>query len=174
MLIRSVGHVRANAAFAAAAALAILALDWTPPALANETASLYAGDRPCRRRHLGCYRKLAQRTGRETLAWRARVLTAYVLELALCYGIGQLIGLRVDVGGSHMPMLTAAFYMLALIPVVAIGVAGPKPPQTTSLHLLHAFQVSKVGALACLLTGPGHAPLHSSVIGPTIWRGPGA
>jgi MFS family permease len=166
-LIRSVGHVRANAAFAAAAALAILALDWTPPALA--TGLVYAG--------IGLAAAGISVVTESWLnelvapAWRARVLTAYVLELALCYGIGQLIGLSVDIGGSRMPILAAAFYILALIPVAAIGVAGPKPPQTTSLHLLHAFQVSKVGALACLLTGlvsatfVGIGPLYGAALG---------
>jgi MFS family permease len=167
LLIRSVGHVRANAAFAATAALTILALDWTPPALV--TGLLYAG--------IGLAAAGISVVTESWLnelvapAWRSRVLTAYVLELALCYGIGQLIGLTVDVGGSRMPMLSAAFYILALIPVVAIGVASPKPPQATPLRLLHAFEVSKVGALGCLLTGLvsatfiGIGPLYGEALG---------
>ena len=117
MLIRHVGHVRANAAFAATAALMVMALDWAP--LAWITGLFYGA--------IGLAAAGISVVTESWLnelvapAWRTRVLTAYVLELALCYGIGQLIGLGIDVSGSHMPMLTAAFYMLALIPVVAIG-----------------------------------------------------
>ena len=167
LLIRHVGHVRANAAFAATAALMVMALDWAPSAWVNGL--LYAA--------IGLAAAGISVVTESWLnelvapAWRTRVLTAYVLELALCYGIGQLIGLGVDVGGSHMPMLTAAFYMLALIPVVAIGVASPKPPHATPLRLLHAFEVSKVGALGCLLTGlvsstfVGIGPLYGEALG---------
>jgi MFS family permease len=167
MLIRHVGHVRANAAFAATAALMVMALDWAPWAWI--TGLLYGA--------IGLAAAGISVVTESWLnelvapAWRTRVLTAYVLELALCYGIGQLIGLGIDVGGSHMPMLTAAFYMLALIPVVAIDVASPKPPHATPLRLLHAFEVSKVGALACLLTGlvsatfVGIGPLYGEALG---------
>jgi MFS family permease len=167
VLIRSVGHVRANAAFAATAALTILALDWIGPlwltaALLTTTGIAAAG------------LSIVTESWLNELvppAWRARVLTAYVLEIALCYGLGQLIGLDVDVAGSRMPILSAGFYICALIPVAAIDVAGPKPPETARLHLLHAFRVSPVGALSCVVTGlvtatfSGIGPLYGAGLG---------
>lgn len=167
LLIRSVGHVRANAAFAAVTALTILMLDWDPSPWAT---ALLVGTTGASASGMAV---VTESWLNELVpqAWRGRVLTAYILELALCYGMGQLIGLYVDVGGSRMPIITAACYILALIPVAVIDVAGPKPPQAAKLRLLHAFHVSPVGALSCLQTGlvtgtfAGIGPLYGEALG---------
>jgi MFS family permease len=167
VLIRSVGHVRANAAFAATAAVTILALDWRAPLFV--TAALIAATGIA-----AAGLSIVTESWLNELvppAWRARILTAYVLEIALCYGLGQLMALDLDVLGSRMPIVSAGFYIVALIPVAAISVAGPKPPATARLRLLHAFRVSPAGALACILTGlvtatfSGIGPLYGAGLG---------
>jgi len=167
LLIRSVGHVRASSVFAAAVALTILGLDWAPPLWATALLMLVTG------MAASGIAVVTESWLNELVptAWRGRILTAYILELALLYGIGQLIGLRLDVTSSHMPIIAAAFYVLALIPVAAIDVVGPVPPKTASLHLIRAFRISPVGAMSCLLTGmvsatfAGIGPLYSAAIG---------
>lgn len=167
LLMRSVGHVRAYAAFAAAAALSILALDPMPPAWL--TAALFATTGIA----AAGLAVVTESWLNELVPpeWRARILTVYVIELALFYGLGQLVALDLDVLGERMLIVAAACYITALIPVAAIDVAGPKPPETARLRLLHAFRVSPVGALSCLQTGlvtgtfTGIGPLYGLALG---------
>jgi MFS family permease len=167
VLIRSVGHVRAYGAFAAVAALTILAFDVFPPlpvmiALFVCTGIASSGLSVVTESWL---------SELSAPAWRGRLLTAYVLLLAGFYGLGQLMALGLDASGSRMLMIAAGCYVTALIPVSAIDVVSPTPPQTVRLDLTTAFRVSPVGAMSCLYTGlisstfGSIGPLYATALG---------
>ncbi len=82
-----------------------------------------------------------------------RLLTAYVLELALFYGIGQFLALDLDVAGSRMLIVPAALYVLAMVPVAGVSAISPAPPATVRIDLTAAFRIAPVGAVSCLYTG---------------------
>lgn len=148
-LLRSVGHIRTYAAFAALAAVIALVLDWSqglPVWLALRFAAGFAAAA------LGIVTEswLNELSTNET---RGRVLTIYVLTTGLFYGLGQLAARDFEATGSRLLMATAALYALSLVPLTAVKVESPKTPARMKLHLLHAFKVSPTGALGCLATG---------------------
>lgn len=161
-LIRSVGEVRAYAAFAALSAVAMLVFGFT-----NEIAILMAIQVVVGFVNAGqsiviesWLNSMASNTG------RGRILTLYVLVLGLFYGLGQLMAQPFDPAGDRLLMVSAAFYALALVPVTAIWVGEPELHAPVGIHLLKAFRTSPLGTMACLLTGLVSSTFSS--IGP-IW-----
>lgn len=148
-LLRSVGHIRTYAAFAALAAVIALALDWSS-SLPVWLALRFAGGFASAALGIVTESWLNALSTNET---RGRVLTVYVLTTGLFYGLGQLAARDFEAGGSRLLMAAAALYALSLVPLTAIRVESPKAPERMKLHLLHAFKVSPTGALGCLATG---------------------
>jgi MFS family permease len=167
ILIRSVGHVRAYCCFAAAASLIILGFELHPDPGVTVLIMGMIGI-------ASAGISIVTESWLNELAapeWRGRLLTAYVVILAAFWGCGQLLGLLTDPSGSHLVMLATGFYVLALIPVAAIDVVAPTPPETARIHFLKAFKVAPVGALSCLHTGLvsatflGIGPLYGAALG---------
>jgi MFS family permease len=161
-LIRSVGHVRAYGVSAACVAASILAYDWQPPLLVMVVLSVAMG-------HAASGMSVVTESWLNELsapAWRGRLLTAYVLELALFYGIGQFLALDLDVASSRMLIVPAVLYVLALVPVAGVSVGSPAPPATIRLDLTTSFRIAPVGAVSCLYTGLVSSTF--SAIGP-LW-----
>jgi MFS family permease len=82
---------------------------------------------------------------------RGRILTIYVLIYGLFFGVGQLLGRNLAVGGPDF--LAGIATTLALVPMVAINVRAPVMPQRVTLEILKALRTSPVSVLACLLNG---------------------
>ena len=161
-LIRSVGEVRAYAAFAALSAVAMLAFGFTnqiPLLMVIQVVVGFvnAGQSVVIESWLNA---MASNTG------RGRILTLYVLVLGLFYGLGQLMAQPFDPAGDRLLMVSAGFYALALVPVTAIWVGEPELHAPVGLHLLKAFRTSPLGTSASLLTGLISATFAS--IGP-LW-----
>ncbi len=148
-LIRSVGEVRAYAALSATSAILIMSLGMQP--------------------HLAIFMVIQAVIGFSNAgqavvieSWmnamvsnksRGRMLTLYVLLLGLFYGLGQLLAMDIDPAGLPVLMITAAFYVVALVPVTAIWVGEPQLPVPMGIKLFRTFRISPIGAIACLMTG---------------------
>jgi len=166
-VIRSVGHIRAYAAFAAVATVCTLALDFTNAALPWILLRFAAGFATAA---LSVVTEswLNELTTNER---RGQTLTLYVLSTGLFYGLGQLAAQEFEPTGAHMLMVTASLYALSLVPLTAIKVVSPKPPQQVTLHLLFAFKVSPTGAVGSFATGmiamtfAGIGPLYGAGVG---------
>lgn len=148
-LIRSVGEVRAYAAFSALAAVLLLSIASNPgiAALMGIMAVMgfvNAGQTVIIESWLNA---MVPNSG------RGRALTLYVLVIGLFYGLGQLLARDIDPAGNTMLMFSAAFYVLALVPVTAVWVGEPQLHAPVGIHILRAFRTSPLGAFACLLTG---------------------
>jgi MFS family permease len=166
-LVRSVGEVRAYAAFSACSAALILALGGSPSlvvimAIQGVVGFFNAGQAVIIESWLN-----AMVPNKE----RGRTLTLYVLVLGLFYGLGQLLGRDLDPAGDGMLMITAAFYALALVPVTAIWVGEPQSHAPVGVNLLLALRTSPLAALACLMTGLVSSTFSS--IGPLYGLGLG-
>ncbi|QRM54401.1 MFS transporter [Sinorhizobium sp. BG8] len=166
-LVRSVGEVRAYAAFSASSAVLILALGANPSlaaimAIQSVVGFANAGQAVIIESWLNA---MVPNEG------RGKTLTLYVLVLGLFYGLGQLLGREVDPGGQAMLMITAAFYALALVPVTAIWVGEPQLRAPVGIHVFRAFRTSPLGTLACLMTGLVSSTFSS--IGPLYGLGLG-
>ncbi|HLY58509.1 MAG TPA: MFS transporter [Stellaceae bacterium] len=149
VLIRSVGHVRASSAFAAVAALTVLAFEWHPDMALSMLVIFLTGIG-------GAGLAVVTESWLNELSapeWRGRLLTGYVVLLAIAWACGQSLGLMLDIEGSRLVIVAAGFYVAALIPVAAIDVTAPRLPETARLDVLRAFQVAPVGAASCLFTG---------------------
>ena len=166
-LIRSVGHVRTSCVCAAITALSVLGFEWHPGLALSIIVNGLIGLGSA-----GLY--VVTESWLNELAapeWRGRLLTIYVVLLAVFWALGQSLGLGLNIDGSRMLILSAGFYMLALVPMAAIDVVTPKSPETAQIRLLHAFKVAPVGALACLHTGlvaatfTGIGPLFGEALG---------
>lgn len=148
-LMRSVGEVRAYAALAATSAVLILSLGTQPHLVVFMAIQAVVG-----------FSNAGQAVVIES--WmnamvsnqnRGRILTLYVLLLGLFYGLGQLLATNIDPAGQPVLMITAAFYVLALVPLTAIWVGEPQLHVPVGIRLFRTFRISPVGALACLMTG---------------------
>jgi MFS family permease len=84
---------------------------------------------------------------------RGRILTIYVLVYGLFFGVGQLLGRNLAVGGPDFLIIAGIATTLALVPMVAINVRAPVMPQRVTLEILKALRTSPVSVLACLLNG---------------------
>lgn len=168
-LIRSVGHVRAYAAFAALEVIAALSLEWATPLPALMALRVVAGLASA-----GLFVVVeAWLNEQADSEYRGRILTAYVLITSLAYGLGQLLAHELDPAESRFLMLTAALYVSAVIPVTAIKSESPRQPHDVRLAIWHAFKVSPVGAAGCFATGlisstfGGLGPVYGQAIGLT-------
>jgi len=84
---------------------------------------------------------------------RGRVLTIYVLVYGLFFGVGQLLGQKLDVKGPELLFIAGISTTLALVPMVAIDVRAPVLPGRVKLEILKALRTSPVSVSACLLNG---------------------
>lgn len=166
-LIVLVGHVRACAAFCAAAAAAVLGFDWPLPLVLIIALQVVGG---CSAAALAT---VTESWLNELVrpAWRGRLLTIYVILLSLCWGLGQVIAIGVAPTGSRLLILAALFHALSLVPIVALKVESPPVPAPIRLQWLRAFRVSPVGVMCCLYTGlvagtfAGIGPLYGATVG---------
>lgn len=148
-LIRSVGEVRAYAAFSALSSVLLLSLGIEPGVAVFMVVMAVMG-------FVNAGQSVIIESWLNAMvpnAGRGRTLTLYILVLGLFYGLGQLLARNIDPAGNAMLMIAAAFYALALVPVTAIWVGEPQLHAPVGVNFLKAFRTSPLGTLACLMTG---------------------
>lgn len=168
-LIRSVGHVRAYAAFAALEVIAALSLEWAHDLPTLLILRVVAGTASA-----GLFVVVEAWLNEQAESeQRGRILTLYVLITSVAYGLGQLLAREMDPATSRFLMITAALYVSSTIPVLALKSESPRQPHDVRLAIWHAFKVSPVGAAGCFATGliastfGGLGPLWGQAIGMT-------
>src|SRR5690606_19147687 len=112
-VIRSVGHIRAYAAFTAFAAISVLGLTWFTTLLPWLILRFTAGFATAA---LSVVTEswLNEMTRNEK---RGQMLTLYVLLGGLFYGLGQLAAPEFDPNGGALLVATAALYIASMIPL---------------------------------------------------------
>jgi len=168
-LIRSVGHIRTYAGFAAISAVTVLSHEWSDAPLA------WILLRACNGFAVAALSIVTESWLNElsTNERRGSVLTGYVLTMGLFYGLGQLAASDFAASGSQLLVLTASLYAISMVPLTAVKVESPRAPARLKLHLLQAFKVSPSGAVGSFATGmiamtfAGIGPLYGQAVGMT-------
>ncbi|HSA82430.1 MAG TPA: MFS transporter [Geminicoccaceae bacterium] len=148
-VIRTVGHIRAFATFAATAAVATLLFQ-----VAVDTALWFT----LRVIHGVCIAGLstvvdswiAERTPN---AARGRVIAIYTITITLALTGSQfMIGLF-DVMSAQLIMVVSGLFALALIPVSLTTARTPAQPKVVSVSVRHLYRVAPVAAVGCFAVG---------------------
>ena len=148
-VIRTVGHIRAFAAFAATAAVASLMFQ-----IAVDTTLWFV----LRVIHGICIAGLSTVVDswineRTPNAARGRVIAIYTITITLALTGSQfLIGLF-DVASAQLIMVVSGLFSLALIPVSLTTARTPTKPKVVSVSVRHLYRVAPVAAVGCFAVG---------------------
>ena len=148
-IIRRVGHIRVFAAFAAILAFCCLCFPvvvdpfaWMPLRLLfgySAAACFMVGES-----------WLAGETPRES---KGTVFAVYMIINKGSFGIGQLLLMLADPSGDRLFMLTAALYVICLIPIALTRAKGPDAIGSERLGLAALYRLSPVGVAGALTAG---------------------
>lgn len=148
-VIRTVGHIRAFAAFAATAAVASLLFQiGVDPVLWFVLRVI----------HGVCIAGLSTVVDswineRTPNAARGRVIAIYTITITLALTGSQfMIGLF-DVASAQLIMVVSGLFSLALIPVALTTARTPAQPKVVSVSLRHLYRVAPVAAVGCFAVG---------------------
>lgn len=148
-LVRSVGHVRAFAAFSASGAVIALMtgifvepLTWI--VLRVCTGFIMAGA------FMVIESWLNEKATNET---RGSIFGLYMMVTYASIMAGQMSLAAANVRGEVPFMAAGALFCLALIPIAMSTVASPRPPAGVSLELKSLYRTSPVAFSACFLIG---------------------
>jgi MFS family permease len=148
-VIRTVGHIRAFATFAATAAVASLLFQ-----VAVDTALWFM----LRVIHGICIAGLSTVVDswineRTPNAARGRVIALYTITITLALTGSQfMIGLF-DVASAQLIMVVSGLFALALIPVSLTTARTPAQPKVVSVSVRHLYRVAPVAAVGCFAVG---------------------
>jgi MFS family permease len=148
-VIRTVGHIRAFAAFAATAAVASLLFQ-----VKVDTTLWFA----LRVIHGICIAGLSTVVDswineRTPNAARGRVIAIYTITITLALTGSQfMIGLF-DVASAQLIMVVSGLFSLALIPVSLTTARTPVQPKVVSVSVRHLYRVAPVAAVGCFAVG---------------------
>ena len=148
-VIRTVGHIRAFAAFAATAAVASLLFQ------VRTDITLWFALRVI---HGVCIAGLSTVvdswiTERTPNAARGRVIAIYTITITLALTGSQfLIGLF-DVASAQLIMVVSGLFSLALIPVSLTRARRPASPRWSSVSVRRLYRVAPVAAVGCFAVG---------------------
>lgn len=148
-VIRTVGHIRAFAAFAATAAVASLLFQiGVDPTLWFVLRVI----------HGVCIAGLSTVVDswineRTPNAARGRVIAIYTITITLALTGSQfMIGLF-DVASAQLIMVVSGLFSLALIPVALTTARTPAQPKVVSVSVRHLYRVAPVAAVGCFAVG---------------------
>jgi MFS family permease len=148
-VIRSLGHIRAFAVFAAATSAAALALAiaiepgyWIGLRLATGFCS--AGLFTVAESWLN---------DRTPSSARGSVISIYMIVNKMAFVAGQLLLTVGDIGGTMFFMVASAFYSLSLIPVATTRSTSPALPPVARLPLARLYRIAPAAAVGCFATG---------------------
>jgi len=147
--VRRVGHIRAFAALASLASIAILLhslfIDPMVWGLMRFVTGLsYAG------LYVVAESWLNARTSNET---RGRLLSVYMVIAYLGLGCGQLSLNLADPGGFDLFILVSVIISFAAIPILLSAVRAPEEGAPRPVGILALYRVSPLGTVGTLLTG---------------------
>ena len=148
-VIRTVGHIRAFATFAATAAVTSLLFQ-----IATDTTLWFA----LRVVHGICIAGLSTVVDswindRTPNAARGRVIALYTITITLALTGSQfLIGLF-DVASAQLIMVVSGLFSLALIPVSLTRAETPSQPKVVGVSVRHLYRVAPVAAVGCFAVG---------------------
>lgn len=148
-IIRSVGHIRAFATFAATAAVASLMFEL------STAIPLWFGLRVI---HGVCIAGLSTVADswineRTPNAARGRVLAIYTIMVTLSLGGSQMLIGVLDAVSVELIMVVSGLFSLALIPVSMTRAASPVTPRVASVSVRRLYRVAPVAALGCFAVG---------------------
>jgi MFS family permease len=166
-LVRRVGHIRAFTALAALLAVVALAFSQAGGTAALIVLGALSG---------ACLAGLFM----VAEAWinllshnvnRGSMVSVYTLATKVALMLSPLsIGFG-EIGGSGLFMLTAALFMLSLLPVAVAPTEAPAAPRTARVRLPYLYAVAPSAVIGCfasgLLSGPmlAMAPLYGVKVG---------
>jgi MFS family permease len=148
-VIRTVGHIRAFATFAATAAVASLLFQVAIDITLWFTLRVIHGI---------CIAGLSTVVDswineRTPNAARGRVIALYTITITLALTGSQfLIGLF-DVASAQLIMVVSGLFSLALIPVALTTARTPVQPKVVSVSVRHLYRVAPVAAVGCFAVG---------------------
>jgi MFS family permease len=148
-VIRSVGHIRAFATFAATAAVASLLFQ-----VAVDPTLWFV----LRVVHGVCIAGLSTVVDswineRTPNAARGRVLAIYTIVITLSLGGSQFLIAAFDVGSAALIMVISGLFSLALVPVSMTSQASPPTPQVVAVSVRRLYVVAPVAAVGCFAVG---------------------
>lgn len=166
-VLRSVGHIRAFAVFAATMTCAALLHGLLPNPIAWAGLRLVAGFAMAGL-FLATESWLNERATAET---RGTVLSTYMISVQAGLGVGQLLLMVAPVSGQALFMLAATLFALALIPVGLTRAMAPAPPDEQHLPLRQLYTISPIGVVGAGVAGVVQAafaamgPVYAAAIG---------
>lgn len=104
---------------------------------------------------------------------RGRVLAIFYVTYVVALGVGSYGISYIDISGNTAPVIGVVFAAISIIPVGLTRLRPPPPPETASIALNLAWQVSPVGVAGMLAVGglsvmvAGFAPIHAAATGLT-------
>jgi MFS family permease len=148
-VIRTVGHIRAFATFAATAAVASLLFQ-----VAVDTTLWFM----LRVIHGVCIAGLSTVVDswineRTPNAARGRVIALYTITITLALGGSQLLIGLFDVTSAQLIMVVSGLFSLALIPVSLTRAETPVQPKVVGVSVRRLYQVAPVAAVGCFAVG---------------------
>jgi Arabinose efflux permease len=166
-LVRRVGHIRAFTALAAL--LAVVALGFSQAGGTAAWIALRALSGVCL---AGLFTVVEAWINLRSLnATRGRAVSIYMVATKIALMLSPLsIGFG-EIGGNGLFMLTAALFMLSLLPVTVAPNEAPAAPRTARLRLGYLYAVAPSAVIGCfasgLLSGPvvAMAPLYGVKVG---------
>lgn len=148
-LIRSVGHIRAYAAFATVASAVAIAYPLIIDPLAWIILRVLTGLTLA-----GLY--MAIESWLNVIApnaLRGRLFALYTAITLLALGTGQYLLFLGEVTGFDLFALITILISLSLLPIVLTRIQQPAQVETPSLGLLHLMQVSPLGVMTTFISG---------------------
>lgn len=148
-IIRRVGHIRVFAAFAAILAFCCLCFPAVVDPVAWMALRLLFGYSAA-----ACFMVgeswLAGETPREI---KGTVFAVYMIINKGSFGIGQLLLILADPAGDRLFMLTAALYVLCLIPIALTRAKSPDAIGSERLGFIALYRLSPVGVAGAVTAG---------------------
>lgn len=102
---------------------------------------------------------------------RGRVMAIFYVTYVVALGLGSFSLRFIDIATNAAPMIGVVFAAVSIIPVGLTRLRPPPPPETASIALKLAWQVSPVGVAGMLAVGglsmmvAGFAPIHATAAG---------
>ena len=148
-LIRSVGHIRAFASFAALAAASTLGFGLLVDAWAWLVLRVVNGF--CL---VGLYMVVESWVNEQSNGpARGRIFSAYIVSTLVALGAGQFVLLAADPAGMDLFAIAAIMICLGLIPVVVMRVHEPRMEAYEPIAIKQLIRISPLGSTGCFASG---------------------
>lgn len=169
-LIASVGHIRAFATFASFLSAAMLLhplFPWAAP-----WGVFRAAQGVCLAGLFMCTESWLNQQASDAV--RGRLLSLYMVVLYLGQGLGQVLLPIPDPSGFGLFVIASVLVSLAIVPVAAARMAGPRRPRPARISIVRLFNGSPIAAVGALASGCmlgafyGLVPLFTQQVGMSL------